>query len=150
MGHFKKTLIDGVECVIVSTAHEKFNRRKILGAIFKPLGYEFLKQPQGSAGSHELRKALSKTEFLMCQFDFGTWRQTIDCFFSYENDDFSPRLKAFRMQLLGWSRPTSIDISSAELFTKTIENLGAMASIIEKEHIPGLRQALKSTAPAGD
>jgi hypothetical protein len=144
MGHFKKTLIDGVDCVIVTADREKFNRRKILAAVFKPLGYEFVKQPQGSTGAFDLRKSLSATEFLRCIFDFGTWRQTIDCSFAYENDGFSPRLNAFRMRLTGWSRPTSIDITSEELFNKTIENIGASASIIENEHIPGLRAALKA------
>jgi hypothetical protein len=41
------------------------------------------------------------------------------------------------MRLTGWSCPTSIDISSEELFKKTVENISAMAHIIENEHIPG-------------
>jgi hypothetical protein len=144
MGHFVKTSIDGVECLVVTLEREKINRRKILGSVFKPLGYEFVKQPQGSVGSYELRKPLTTTESLRCLFDFGTWRQTIDCSFTYHSDDFKPRLSSFRIPITGWSYPTSIEISSEELFTKAIENIGAMVEIVEKEHILSLRPALKA------
>jgi hypothetical protein len=145
MGHFKKTVIDGVECTILTTDRERFNRRKILSAHFKPLGYEFVKQSHATSGSYELRKTFSDTEVLRCYFDFGSWRQTIECLFAYERNDFSAKLNAFRMRLTGWSRPASIDISSEELFERTVENISAMVHIIETDHIPGLRHRLQAS-----
>ena len=127
LGHFKKTTIDGVECIVVATDREKIDRRKILGDAFRPLGYAFVKQPQGSVGSYQLKKLLSETESLNVDFDFGTWRQTIDCSFGYQYSG-NPDLKAkgFRLRLTGWSYPNSVDITTTELFTKTIENIAAM------------------------
>jgi hypothetical protein len=143
LGHFKKTIIDGIECIVVTTDREKINRRKILGDVFKPLGYAFVKQPQGSIGSYELRKPLSETESLLCDFDFGTWRQTIDCTFAYDwVNEHSPKLKRFRICLTGWAYPGTVAITSEELFAKTIENIAAMAALVEKEVIAGLRKSL--------
>ena len=144
LGHFKKTTIDGVECFVVETGRDKINRRKILGDVFKPLGYAFVKQPQGSVGSYELKKPLSETESLLCDFDFGTWRQTIDCTLAYDwAQEHSSKMKKFRIVLTGWSYPGTVAISSEELFVKTIENIGAMAALVEKEVIAGLQKSLE-------
>jgi hypothetical protein len=143
MAYLKKAYIDGGEYPVVAADREKMNRRKILGTVFKPLGYEFVKQPRGSVGNYELKKYLSEKESLRCVFDFGTWRQTIDCFFAYDGDkDETTRGKAFRMRLTGWSYPQSVAIWTEELFTKAIENIGALVDILEKDHVPRLRQAL--------
>ena len=149
LGHFKKTTIDGVECFVVTTDRDKINRRKILGDVFKPLGYAFVKQPQGSVGTYELRKPLGGTEALLCDFDFGTWRQTIDCTLAYRWDqERSPKVKPFRIVLSGWSYPGTVAISSEELFIKTIENIGAMAALVEEEVIARLRRSLAELRPS--
>jgi hypothetical protein len=146
----KTIRIDGIECRVLPKTREKFNRDKILKAAFKPLCYEKAKQMAGSVGNYDFVKQLSPQESVRVSFDFGTWRQTIDCWFVYRGVPIPGiRGHAFKLVLNGWSHRSALDITSEELFTKAIENIAFMTDVLEKEHVPHVRAMLLKNGVAG-
>ncbi len=145
-----KVLVDGIACFVVPREREKFDRKKILKNVFKPLGYEAISQAVGSVGYYEFKKQLSDNEYVRCTFDFGTWRQTIAAWFSYSGDPHLQAItgkKGFRLPIIYWggfSQPTKqMDITSEKLFAMAFDNIGYVANILEKEYVPLFRKALE-------
>ena len=130
--------IDGIACESLMVVREKIDRKNILDAIFKPLGYVKVAQGKGSVGTYEYKKPLAEGEEITCLFDFGTWRQTIDGHFIYRNGTYKLSF-AFIYWPLAYALHGNIrsaPITTAELFTKTFDNIGFLAKMLECEHIP--------------
>ena len=107
------------------------------------VGYEKVKQGAGSVGNYEFRKQLAEQESVSVSFDFGTWRQTIDCWFIYRGAPVPGiRGASSKLVLTGWPHPRSLGITSQELFAMAIENIAFMADVLEKERVPELRAVL--------
>ena len=137
--------IDGITCYLMGTWLEKFNQKKIIDAVLKPLGYA-----KSKGEKDRYQKRLSETEFLTCGFDlhsmFGGVRE-LGVSVGYrrgEKEVHFPLIYWGAFHWIEWMKVENMNpmmITTERIFTMAIENVGFQLTMLESNCQTGWRDA---------
>ena len=138
--------IDGITCYLMGTWLEKFNHKKIIDAVLKPLGYT-----KSRGEKDRYRKRLSETEFLSCAFDMhALWGRVRELCASmgYHRGDKEVILALIYWGAFNWIEWMKVEnmnpmmITTERIFTMAIENIGFLLTTLETNCLARLRNAV--------
>jgi hypothetical protein len=146
------TVLDGKEYMVARLDREPgAERAKIIGARLRPLGYK-------GGKSYFYTKKLSENEALGCNFDFGTWRSTLNSAFTYDynphntSEDVDDRKQRFhlRLPLIYWTvgmqehaegiAVADIPHTTTKNLMRTFDNIAFLAKKLEEDIVSQWRQ----------
>ena len=146
------TVLDGKEYMVARLDREPgAERAKIIGARLRPLGYK-------GGKSYLYTKKLAENETLGCNFDFGTWRSTLNSAFTYDynphntSENVEDRTQRFhlRLPLIYWTvgmqahaegiAVADIPHTTAKNLMRTFDNIAFLAKKLEEDMVPQWRQ----------
>jgi hypothetical protein len=143
-------VLDGKAYPVVLLDKEAgIKRDKIVGMQLKPLGYK------GRAYCYT--KKLTEVETMTCEFDFGTWRGSLDAALIYKRRlPDMPRDFTLRLPLIAWpvgKQEHADGISVANIphtternLLRTAENMAFLATKLEQDLVPQWRQLAAQVA----
>ncbi len=117
--------LGGVECRVLFARMTGIPRSRMVEKCLKPLGYA-RNGARGGTGFIVFEKTRDDGAKLGCQFDFGTWRQTVMAVFGYSASDFSVRLP-----VQYWREAKEVPIVTKKLFERTMENVAFVVGELE-------------------
>ena len=116
----------GLECGVLSARIKGIPRRRIAERYLKKLGYRHA-GARGGTGYIAFEKVRDDGVRLGCEFDFGTWRQTVVALFGYTGGGMR-----FRTPLRYWREPKDVPIVTTKLFERTMENVAYVVGELER------------------
>jgi len=138
--------IDGITCYLMGTWLEKFNHKKIIDAVLKPLGYA-----KSKGEKDRYQKRLSETDFLTCGFDMhAMWGRVRELRASTgyrrgEKEVIFPLIYWGAFHWIEWMKVENMNpmmITTERIFTMAIENIGFLLTILETNCLARWRNAV--------
>ena len=147
--HCYTTSLDGKPYLVAALKPQPGIKRKpLIASRLKPLGY---KSP-GSSGNYYFSKALSPDDKMLCSFDFGTWRGTLNADLSYQcTPPGSPDPFKLRVAFIPWTVEAvvheagiavrEVPLTSEKNLGMTFDNIAFLAERVERHFVSTWRQA---------
>jgi hypothetical protein len=138
--------IDGITCYLMGTWLEKFNHKKLIDAVLRPLGYA-----KSKGEKDRYQKRLSETDFLTCGFDmhamWGRIRE-LRAWMGYrrgEKEVIFPLIYWGAFHWIEWMKVENMNpmmITTERIFTMAIENISFLLRTLETNCLDEWRRAV--------